>query len=122
MQFDNRPGHVGNRQPGRAILVLHALRLPFLSRVSSISWFHLFAIFIRFVVFPSPLQPTPANRESSLRQPPFPPLAGADRRRLVEQPVFLLLLRQPGEPGHQPVARRKECFLSVEDGGFVLVA
>src|SRR5208337_1343083 len=36
--------------------------------MSSISWFHLFTLFS-----PPPYQPVPANRESSLRQPPLPP-------------------------------------------------
>src|SRR5208282_5021244 len=86
---------------------------PFLlSRISSISWFHLFALFS-----PPPYQPVPANRESSLRQPPFPSLARADRRRLVEQPVLFLLLGQPGEFGHQRVPGWEERFLAVEDGG-----
>src|SRR5208337_1476310 len=76
-----------------------------LSRISSISWFHLFALFS-----PPPYQPGPANRESSLRQPPFPSLARADRRRLVEQPVLFLLLGQPGEFGHQRVPGWEERF------------
>jgi len=59
----------------------------------------------------------PTNREPALRQPPLPPLARADRRRLVEQPVFLFLLGQPGEFGHELVPGRKERFLAVEDGG-----
>ncbi len=59
----------------------------------------------------------PPNRESPLRQPPFPPLPRADRRRLVEQTVLLLLLGQPGEFGQQSVPGREERFLAVEDGG-----
>lgn len=59
----------------------------------------------------------PANHESPFRQPPLPPLARADRRRLVEQPVFLFLLGQPGEFGHELVPGVKERFLAVEDGG-----
>ncbi len=59
----------------------------------------------------------PPNRESSLRQPPFPPRARADRRRLVEQPVFLFLPGQSGDFGQERVPGRKERFLAVEDGG-----
>ncbi len=59
----------------------------------------------------------PANREAPLHQPHFPPLACADRRRLVEQTVLFLLLGQSGEPGHQRVPGREERFLAVEDGG-----
>ena len=59
----------------------------------------------------------PANHESSLRQPSFPSLARADRRRLVEQAVFFLLPCQPGEFGHQRVPGWEERFLAVEDGG-----
>ena len=40
--------------------------------------------------------------------------ARADRRRLVEQPVFFLLPGQPGEFGHELVPGRKERFLAVE--------
>ena len=59
----------------------------------------------------------PANRESPLRQPLFPPRARADRRRLVEQTVFFLLPGQPGELAHQRVPGWEERFLAVEDGG-----
>ncbi len=59
----------------------------------------------------------PPNREPALRQPLLPALARADRRRLVEQTVFFLLLGQPGEFGHELVPGRKERFLAVEDGG-----
>ena len=59
----------------------------------------------------------PPNQEPSLRQPSLPALAGADRRRLVEQPVLFLLLGQPGEFGHQRVPGWEERFLAVEDGG-----
>ncbi len=59
----------------------------------------------------------PANRESSLRQPPFPPLPRADHCRLVEQTMLFLLPGQPGEFGHQRVPRWEERFLAVEDGG-----
>jgi hypothetical protein len=58
----------------------------------------------------------PPNCEPPLRQP-LPPLARADRGRLVEQPVLFLLLGQPGEPGHQRVPGWEERFLAVEDGG-----
>jgi len=64
----------------------------------------------------------PTNRESSLRQPPFPPLARADCRRLVEQAVFFLPPGEPGELGHQRVPGWEEHFLAVEDGGLVLFA
>jgi hypothetical protein len=59
----------------------------------------------------------PANRESTLCQPPFPPFARSDRRRLVEQTVFLLLPGQPGEFGRQRVPGWEERFLAVEDRG-----
>ena len=59
----------------------------------------------------------PANRESPLRQPPFPPLARADCGGLVEEAVFLLLPGQPSEFGHELVPGRRERFLAVEDGG-----
>ncbi len=59
----------------------------------------------------------PPNREPALRQPLLPALARADRRRLVEQTVFFLLLGQPGEFGHELVPGRKERFLAGEDGG-----
>ena len=53
----------------------------FFSCLSSISWLH-------FLVFsPPPHQPVPTNRESPLREPLLPSLAGADRSRLVEQSV-----------------------------------
>jgi len=64
----------------------------------------------------------PANRESSLCQPPLPPLARADRYRLVEQPMFFLLPGGPGELGHQRVPGWEEHFLAVEDWGLVLFA
>ena len=64
----------------------------------------------------------PPNRETALRQPPFPPRARADRGRLVEQPVFLFLVGQLGEFGHELVPGRRERFLAVEEGGLVLVA
>ena len=59
----------------------------------------------------------PANRESPLRQPSLPALARADRGRLVEQPVFLFLVGQPGEFSHVRMSGREERFLAVEDGG-----
>ena len=59
----------------------------------------------------------PANRESPLRQPPYPPRTCADRGRLVEQPVFFFLLGQPGELDRQWVPGWEERFLAVEDGG-----
>ena len=59
----------------------------------------------------------PPNQEPSLRQPSLPALAGADRRRLVEQPVFFLLPSEPGEFGHQRVPGWKDRFLAVEDRG-----
>ena len=43
--------------------------------------------------------------------------ARADRGRLVEQAVFLLLPGQPSEFGHERVPGWKERFLAVEDGG-----
>ncbi len=58
--------------------------------------------------------------ESGTPAPPAavsPPLARADRRRLVEQPVFFLLPGQPGEFGQERVPGRKERFLAVENGG-----
>ena len=68
--------------------------------------------------FPSPPhQPVPANHEFLLRQPPFPPRAGADRGRLDEQAVFFLLPGQPGELCCQRVPGREKGFLAVEDGG-----
>ena len=73
------------------------------------------SVFLPFLL--SSDQPVPANGESPLRQPPFPPVARADRRRLVEQTVFLLLPGQPGEFGHQLVPGREERFLPMEDGG-----
>jgi hypothetical protein len=57
----------------------------------------------------------PADRESPLVQAAEPTLAGPDRRRLVEQPVPLLLPRQPGEPLVQRVAGREERLLAVQD-------
>ncbi len=84
----------------------------FFSCLSSISWFPLFPLFD-----PSPDQPMPANHEPALGQPLFPPLAGADRGRVVEQAVLLFLPGQPGEPDHERVTRRKDRLLAVEDGG-----
>src|SRR5271166_386595 len=113
-RFEDCSDHVSNRHRARETFLLHTLCLCFFSRSSSTSWFPLFAFFLPFV--PSPHHPMPANRESPLRQPPFPPLARADRRRLVEQAVFFLLPGQPGEFGHQRVPGRKERFLAVADG------
>ena len=67
----------------------------------------------------------PADRESPLVQATLPPLPCPDRRRLVEQPVPLLLPRQPGEPLVQRVAGREERLLAVQDrrvgaGGIVV--
>ncbi len=59
----------------------------------------------------------PANRASPLRQPPLPPRARADRRRLIEQPVFFLLPGQSGELGQERIPGWEERFLAVEDGG-----
>ena len=64
----------------------------------------------------------PANRESTFRQPPLPPLARADRRRLVEQTVLFLLPGQSGELGQERVSGWEERSLAVEDGGLVLLA
>src|SRR5208337_126571 len=85
------------------------------SRISSISWFALFVLFFPFAS--SPDQPVPPNLEPPLRQPSLPPRARADRGRLVEQAVFLLLPGQPSEFGHERVPGWKERFLAVEDGG-----
>ena len=75
-QLEDRPGHVSNRENGRDILILHTLRLLFFPYVSSISRFHLFALFIRFVVIPPPYQPMPPNRESPLGQETVATLPG----------------------------------------------
>ena len=88
----------------------------------------LFACFVNFVVpplrlsSPSPHQPVPANRESPLRQPPLPPLACADRRRLVEQAVPFLLPGQPGELGRQRCPGGRNVSLRWRMGGLVLLA
>src|SRR5271157_5118458 len=102
-----------NRMPGTCAFLTSGVFSFFAHFVDS--GFSLFAFLLPFV--PSPHQPMPANRKSSLRQPPFPSLARADCRRLVEQSVFFLLLGQSGEPGHQRVPGWEERFLAVEDGG-----
>jgi hypothetical protein len=58
----------------------------------------------------------PAERKPPLLQPPLPSLSRADRRGVIEQPVFLLLLGQPGEPGVERVAGWQERLLAMEDG------
>ena len=59
----------------------------------------------------------PPDSEPSLHQPLLPAFTCADRRRLVEQAVFFLLLGQPGELGYELVSRWEERFLAMEDGG-----
>jgi hypothetical protein len=59
----------------------------------------------------------PADHESPLVEATLPPFPRADGRRLVEQPVFFLLLRQPGKPGIKRVVGRQKGLLAMEDGG-----
>ena len=52
----------------------------------------------------------PSGCKPALGESPLPALAGADRGRVVEQAVFLLLLRQPGELVCERMPGREERF------------
>jgi len=53
--------------------------------------------------------------ETSFLQPGLPAVAGADRRRVVEQAVMLFVLGEAGEFGEQRVRRRQERFFAMQD-------
>jgi hypothetical protein len=56
-----------------------------------------------------------AQHKARLGQPGLPAFLGPDRRRVVEQTVFFLLLGQPGELGVEGMIGREECLLAMED-------
>jgi hypothetical protein len=57
----------------------------------------------------------PTKCEASLAQPRLPTFPRADRRRVIQQTVLLLLLRQPGELGVQGVIVCQERLLPMQD-------
>ena len=52
----------------------------------------------------------------------LPAGAGADRGRVVEEPVPLFLAGEAGEFGNEGMGRREERFLAVQDGRVVALA
>jgi hypothetical protein len=56
-----------------------------------------------------------AQHKARLGQPGLPAFLGPDRRRVVEQTVFFLLLGQPGELGVERTIGRQKRLLAVED-------
>ena len=59
----------------------------------------------------------PTKCEAPLAQPRLPTFPRADRRRVIQQTVLLLLLRQSGELGVQGVIARQERLLPMQDRG-----
>jgi hypothetical protein len=60
-------------------------------------------------------KPVAFQRESTLGQPRRPAIPRADRRRVVEQPMLLLLLSKPGELGMERVIGRQKRLLPMQD-------
>jgi hypothetical protein len=79
-------------------------------------WFLLPLSSLPFMVPLLSNQPMPADRESLFVEATLPSLPGSDRRGVIEQPVLLLLLGEPGEPGMERVVGRQERLLAMEDG------
>jgi hypothetical protein len=59
-------------------------------------------------------QPMSPQGKPRCVQPGLPAISCADRRRVIEQSLFLLLGSQPGESGMQRLLRREERLLAVE--------
>ena len=64
---------------------------------------------------PSPHESMAAKHKASLGQSGLPAFLRPDRRRVVEQTVFFLLLGQPRELGVERMIGRQECLLAMED-------
>jgi hypothetical protein len=56
-----------------------------------------------------------SQHKTPLGEPGLPAFLGPDRRRVVEQTVFFLLLGQPGELGVKRMIGREECLLAMEN-------
>jgi hypothetical protein len=63
----------------------------------------------------SPHEPMAAQHEARRVQPGLPAVFRPDRRRVVEQTVFFLLLAQPGELGVKGMIGPKERLLAMQD-------
>src|SRR4051812_22557748 len=97
------------------IAFLTPYRVCFLSCFSSRSWFLFPVPFLPSVVPLPPNQSMPAKHESPFLQSAQPSFRGSDRGGVIEQPVFLLLLGEPREPGMERVVGWQERLLAMED-------
>ena len=78
---------------------------------------------LRCVGRSSPHESMAAKHKTLCVQPGLPAFLGADRRRVVQQPVLLLLLGQPGELGVERDDRAvRNVSLRCRIGGLALAA
>ena len=74
-----------------------------------------FPMALRRVCGSSPHESMAAEHKARRGQPGLPAVLRPDRRRVVEQTVFFLLLRQPGELGVERMIACEKRFLPMQD-------